>query len=149
MQTFIPYQDFMKSFKVLDYKRLGKQRVEAMQILNVLTGVQTTKGWVNHPAVRMWESYEDSLMVYHDLCILEWCSRGYQNNMKFKISNNVYELLNLKIELPWWMGIEEIHRSHRSRLIEKDKGFYLPKFPDDEGYNNGKYWWPDCKTKKK
>ena len=46
MQTFLPYKSFNKSFKVLDYRRLGKQRVEAMQILNVLLGRRKTKGWV-------------------------------------------------------------------------------------------------------
>lgn len=32
MQTFLPYADFEKTAKCLDYKRLGKQRVEAWQI---------------------------------------------------------------------------------------------------------------------
>ena len=41
MQTFLPYKSFTKSAQVLDYKRLGKQRVEAMQIFNALTGVPT------------------------------------------------------------------------------------------------------------
>ena len=36
MQTFLPYPDFERSAKVLDNKRLGKQRVEVLQILNVL-----------------------------------------------------------------------------------------------------------------
>ena len=50
MQTFLPYKSFKDSFKVLDYRRLGKQRVEAYQILNVLLGRTKTKGWSNHPA---------------------------------------------------------------------------------------------------
>ena len=36
MQTFLPYKDFRKSAQVLDYKRLGKQRVEAWQIYQTL-----------------------------------------------------------------------------------------------------------------
>lgn len=36
MQTFLPYPDFNESARVLDDKRLGKQRVECLQILNVL-----------------------------------------------------------------------------------------------------------------
>lgn len=38
MQTFLPYADFSMSAKCLDYRRLGKQRVEAMQILNAIRG---------------------------------------------------------------------------------------------------------------
>ena len=61
MQTFLPHESFKKSFKLLDYRRLGKQRVEAHQILNVLLDRTQTKGWRNHPIVRMWEGYEDAL----------------------------------------------------------------------------------------
>ena len=41
MQTFLPYADFPGSAKVLDRKRLGKQRVECCQILNTLLGEDT------------------------------------------------------------------------------------------------------------
>jgi len=36
MQTFLPYASFAKSAACLDNRRLGKQRVEAMQILKIL-----------------------------------------------------------------------------------------------------------------
>ena len=36
MQTFLPVADFVESAKMLDYKRLGKQRVEGMQLLNAM-----------------------------------------------------------------------------------------------------------------
>ena len=49
MQTFLPYKSFKQSLQSLDYRRLGKQRVEAFQILNVLLGRTETKGWsLNH-----------------------------------------------------------------------------------------------------
>ena len=41
MQTFLPYPDFKKSASCLDYKRLGKQRVEGLQILNAIQGDTT------------------------------------------------------------------------------------------------------------
>lgn len=146
MQTFLPYKNFEESVKSLDYRRLGKQRVEAMQILNVLTGVQTTNGWRNHPAVTMWIGYEDALKLYHDYCILEWISRGYKNNMELKILRTETDYLINSIEYPWWLGDEPFHRAMRARLIEKDKAFYLPKFPNDEGFNDGKYFWPVNET---
>ena len=40
MQTFLPYESFEDTAKVLDYRRLGKQRVEGMQIINT---IQTPK----------------------------------------------------------------------------------------------------------
>lgn len=70
MQTFLPYADFAKSAQVLDYRRLGKQRVECLQILNALTGKST--GWVNHPVVRAWKGHELSLCCYGLRVCTEW-----------------------------------------------------------------------------
>lgn len=145
MQTFVPYDSFEKSFKVLDYKRLGKQRVEALQILNVLNNPESSVGWRNHPAVLMWKGYEDCLRLYHDLCISEWTSRGYRNNMKYFILDKMTDFS--EIEYPWWFGNENMHRSHRARLIQKNRDFYLPLFPEDENFNDGKYFWPVNDTK--
>lgn len=140
MQTFLPYADFIDSFKVLDYKRLGKQRVEAMQILNVLLN-KTSTGWSNHPAIKMWVGYEEALKEYANLCINEWTSRGYKNTMEF------YNVGN-SVEYPWWLGNENFHRAMRSRLITKDESFYLPIFGEiDKNFNDGKYFWPVNETK--
>lgn len=115
MQTFLPYPDFTDSAKVLDYRRLGKQRVEAMQILNVLTGL--SKGWSSHPAVKMWKGYEDALAFYMNVCIQEWIYRGYNNTMK------IYSLPS-SFSLPPWIGNSAFHASHRANLIRKDFSFY-------------------------
>ena len=56
MQTFLPYDDFVLSLDCLDYRRLGKQRVEAMQLLNAMK--REKGGWINHPATKMWRGYE-------------------------------------------------------------------------------------------
>jgi len=60
MQTFLPYADFELSAKVLDYKRLNSQRREARSIFNILQKLKINPnvkiGWMNHPAVRMWEA---------------------------------------------------------------------------------------------
>lgn len=44
VNTFLPYACFVKSAKALDYKRLGKQRVEAFQIINILDNKTAKKG---------------------------------------------------------------------------------------------------------
>lgn len=40
MQTFLPYADFRASAHVLDRQRLGKQRVETLQIMQALLGIK-------------------------------------------------------------------------------------------------------------
>jgi hypothetical protein len=131
MQTFLPYESFAMSAKALDYRRLGKQRVEAMQILDALK--RRKGGWVNHPAVRMWRGYEDALKQYQRAMILEWMIRGYVNNMAIPAYVPKRNIL-----LPWWLGEPLLHSSHRANLRRKDPDWYRdftedPKTP---------YYWP-------
>ena len=117
MQTFLPYKSYRESLKSLDYRRLGKQRVEAMQILNVLLGRTETKGWSNHPITKMWKGYENALKQYHNECIDEWIGRGYNNNME-------YETIEGDIVYPNWLGNDLFHSSHRANLLRKDREYY-------------------------
>ena len=133
MQTFLPYKSFTKTFKTLDYRRLGKQRVEAMQILNVLLERTNTKGWRNHPIVRMWEGYEPALQLYHNLCITEWINQGYNNNMKM-------EDITEPIIYPHWLGDKSFHSSHRANLLRKDYEYYS-KFRWKEDSENPYAWF--------
>ena len=76
---------------MLDYRRLGKQRVEAYQILNVLSGKgkknkNGTVAWSNHPAVKMWKGYEKALALYGYTMCLEWKYRGYKDSLLQKFS---------------------------------------------------------------
>jgi hypothetical protein len=132
MQTFLPFSDFKESIEVLDYRRLGKQRVETFQVLNILLGRTTSKGWVNHPVTRMWRGFEEALKVYQNITIAEWIKRGYNNNMSFESVDES------NIVMPFWLGDERIHRSHRSNLLRKDFGYYSQFFsePTDLDY----YW---------
>lgn len=133
MNTFLPFADFEKSVSVLDYRRLGKQRVEALQILNTLKG--KSKGWINHPAVRMWRGYENALATYFNACVREWIKRGYNNNLKLLRVSDTFKM-------PPWFGKKKFHRSHRSNLLRKDAEHYkryFPKVPD-----NLPYYWPEC-----
>ena len=122
MQTFLPYEDFTLSAQCLDYRRLGKQRVEALQIFNALEGIPTKSGkqytgWLNHPAVTMWRGYEEALLLYKNKMIEEWILRGYNNTMEMVgVSDDV--------EMPHWLGNEKLHSSHRSNLLRKDFEFY-------------------------
>jgi hypothetical protein len=142
MQTFLPYKSFEESANVLDKKRCWKQVVETAQIISVLEG--KTTAWQNHPAVQMWVWYTPALKYYFN-CFLEVCL------LKHKI-NTKYEMFDLPkiIRFPWWLGNGVFHRAMRARLIEKDESFYLPLFPNDKDFNDGKYAWPvsDGKIKK-
>lgn len=120
LNTFVPYPLFSLSPKHLDWKRLGKQRVEAYQVLNILLGRTPKKGFSHHPVLDMWRGYEDALKVYFNQCVIEWLRRGYKNNMAFEVRDNPGSPLILP---PWW-GNERVHASHRSNLLRKKPEWY-------------------------
>ena len=138
MQTFAPYQNIVESAKCLDYRRLGKQRVETLQILNVLTNSTQKKGWRNHPAVKQWVGYENALVEYGVLMCAEWIRRGYNDTCTYKIKK-MFDPTK-KIVYPKWWGLEEFHSHHRGTLLIKD-----PKWYGQFGWTEVpeyKYWWP-------
>ena len=116
MQTFLPNTNYVITAETLDYRRLGKQRVETFQNLKANLqgprvafrrhnldrprvellwfaplksgdGIAMTP-WYNHPAVKMWRGYEYSLCQYGFACCNEWVNRGYEDNMW----NQIYEM---------------------------------------------------------
>lgn len=135
MQTFLPFASFEDTAKVLDYRRLGKQRVEAWQILNCLSG--KTEGWKNHPAVKMWKGYEGTLARYGLVICGEWIARGYKDKMMDRFE----EYLVGNQNNPVWLGDEQFHSSHRQTLLFKNFEHYskfgwkeIPKY---------EYVWPN------
>jgi len=138
MQTFLPYPDFVKSAKAIDYRRCGKQRLEAMQLVNstlkLLENPDARVGWMNHPARAMWDGYLPALKHYHNIFVQEWVSRGYKNTMK------LYDDLPSTIVLPPWVGDDRVHASHRSNLLRKDPTHYA-QFGWSEP-DNIEYYWP-------
>lgn len=123
MQTFLPYSDFAKTASVLDYRRLGKQRVEAKQILMANLGM--TAAWSNHPASKMWKFHSLSLALYGVYICTEWIRRGYKDN-QLDWFNNILKNKNINssTELPPWLGDEQFHKSHRSNLLRKNFNYY-------------------------
>lgn len=119
MQTFLPYPDFKKTAQILDYRRLGKERVETKQILNA---IRNNNGWRHHPIVKMWTGYEQALMLYFNVISEEWVRRGYKHNMGF------FDIKTSSIQMPPWMGYAPFHQSHRSNLLRKNYDHYVEYF---------------------
>ncbi|MFE5733859.1 MSMEG_6728 family protein [Streptomyces sp. NPDC056528] len=146
MQTFLPYVRFIDSAAVLDPRRLGKQRVEALQVLRGLT--VPGYGWRRHPAVRMWAGYEEALVRYGlDVCGV-WTAEGRSDTCAATLTRDYLALgpgegvreqdeLAAAGELPPWLGDPAFHRSHRSALLRKAPEVYrglFPGVPDDLPY---------------
>jgi len=123
MQTFLPYADFEKTARCLDYRRLGKQRVEAYQLLLIMND-PSKKGWRNHPAFKMWDGYDLALWEYGMVISSEWKRRGYKDTMIEKLTNLYHSLTYNNVSYPSWLGSERFHSSHRSALLFKQYDWY-------------------------
>jgi hypothetical protein len=146
MQTFLPVADFEASARLLDTARLGKQRVETLQILRAIE--LPDYGWANHPAVTMWRGRTAALVAYGLAMVRVWRERGFGDTTEAQIAEfapgvvgrSQAELADAGV-LPSWVGDEALHLSHRSSLLAKDPEFYRPRFtelfgpePDDLPY---------------
>lgn len=147
MQTFLPYPEFLRSAEALDVPRLGKQRVETLQMLRALE--LDDYGWRNHPAVRMWQGHTPALVAYGLAVVQVWTALGHADSTRpllAEFAPDVEALTQADLAarnlLPGWLGDERLHLSHRSALVRKDPAFYRPVFgdvPDDLPYH-----WPDA-----
>ncbi|MGX5655527.1 MSMEG_6728 family protein [Geodermatophilus nigrescens] len=146
MQTFLPVADFVESARLLDSPRLGKQRVETLQVLRALE--LPDYGWTSHPVVHMWRGRTAALVVYGLAMVKVWRERGFADSTHTLIAEFAPDVEHASQDelaraglLPSWVGDEAVHRSHRSNLLAKDPDFYRPLFeplfgvePDDLPY---------------
>lgn len=115
MQTFLPSTNFEQSARWLDTQRLGKQRVECLQILKALTNPDY--GWQNHPCVKMWRGYEYALARYGLEICEEWVKRGYKDTCFQKIVDVFDGIVPYQENLPWLT--EKFASNHRAILLGK------------------------------
>jgi hypothetical protein len=147
MQTFLPYKSFTKSASVLDMKRLGKQRVETLQILQCLHAEKKSR-WYTHPAVQMWKNNIPCLVDYGVAICREWIARGYKDTCLNKILNfQLQESSNP----PLWLGHEKFHSAHRGILLDKNYDWYKQfNWTDKRLYkinDSYPYYWPTKENK--
>lgn len=163
MQTFVPLTSSIEDIaKVLDNKRLNKQALEGWQILMTLLELdpqgnhRTPKGWVNHPAVKMWRGSEFGLFMYINAMVAEWKSRGFKSTIGEKAWGTVKTAFEKGLItspestlVPSWVEdpdlFEQIASSHRRALLAKDYDWYSQfGWDEDTGVRpeSYEYVWP-------
>lgn len=161
MQTFLPLatHDFASIAETLDNRRLNKQALEGWQILMTLVELdpqgnhRNPKGWVNHPAVKMWRGYEAALFDYIIAMTEEWVARGFKTTIGIKAHATYTQALALgrigEYKLPEWATnveqYEAITATHRQALLVKEYVWYKQfNWPEDTGLEPSQYnyIWP-------
>jgi hypothetical protein len=161
LQTFLPLttNDFASIAKTLDNRRLNKQALEGWQILMTLVELdpqgndRKPKGWVNHPAVKMWRGYETALFHYIIAMTEEWEMRGFRTTIGDKARDTYHKAADLgrigAYKFPEWLTDEatfaEITATHRQALLVKEYSWYHQfGWPEDTGVAPTEYTyiWP-------
>jgi hypothetical protein len=138
VQTFVPELTFAQIARRLDSRRLGRQRVEVLQILNGIV-MNRQHGWKGHPVTKMWMKNPAGLAAYGVAICDEWIRRGYQDAFRDRgIREKIVRVMSPdQSDLPVWWGRDDIVLSHRSNLIRKFPEHYRPFWegvPDDLPY---------------
>jgi len=140
INTFLPYACFRKSAESLDNQRLGKQRVECLQLARAIAYQQSS--WRSHPAAVMWQPYLNCLIYYGMTVCKVWQEKGFRDS----VWTDLYMMLDIPYDegmknttYPSWLGSNKLHSSHRANLLRKDIGFYR-KHGWTEQPREGYYW---------
>lgn len=145
VNIFIIKPDIYETARMLDNKRLGKQRVEAKQIIEILEdydsgNLESKKAWVNHPATKSWIGFTNHLKVYFNIIVREWINRGFVNNMSlYDIDETPYNIVPCNFDgktatydvskfdsfsFPFWISFPPFYMSHQAALCRKDPKYY-------------------------
>lgn len=160
MQTFITsYEgDWVYTAQTLDNLRLNKQALEGWQILMTLLELDPSgeyrpaRGWVNHPATKMWRGYELALYGYITTMVTEWHKRGYQSTIADKATRTIEvgysQGLVTNYEEPWWRlnkdVLKAVATTHRQALLWKNYPHYKQfRWSEDSGQqpDTYEYFW--------
>ncbi len=135
---FRPYTDWERSAACLDDLRLGKQRVEAKQILYVFLrklGIvrDGKRGWLTHPIVLLYfnngKPYIDDVVGFFQACVKEWKKRGKQN---FICLDDIQQFIR-QIEKTPGTPITRLHEiEYRRILLIKNPNHYVKVFSKSE-----------------
>jgi hypothetical protein len=126
----MPYSSFSETAKSLDYRRLGKQRVETKQILQCLLG-QGSQGWSNHPIVEAWRGFEEGLTVYGLYICGEWRDRGYEDSLfgYFQAQRLILRAGGRHMTVfPSWTKNPEVNTAYQRVLTWKEPEHYEEVF---------------------
>jgi hypothetical protein len=163
MQTFVPLtSSFEDIARTLDRARLNKQALEGWQILMTLLELdphgnhRVPRGWVNHPAVKMWRGHEMALYLYIQAMVDEWKRRGYKSTIGEKAKDTIKTAMSKGLlassasSNPRWISdmklFKEVAASHRLALLNKDYEWYSQfNWAEDTGKKpeTYEYLWPE------
>ena len=160
VNTFITSPSLEKCAKNLDNLRLGKQRVECIQLISFIENTNN-KGFKNHPVLIMWKEHVTALKVYCNFMIREFIARGFENTIpiyeldetKIVFYDNIFneetgltEIIKPQIEkdsivFPIWFNWNPLILTHQASLLKKNNNYYSKIFEHNPKFFKLGYLW--------
>lgn len=127
-----------ETFVMLDSPRLGKQRVEAKQLL--------FGHFPNHPASKMWQGHRHALCAYGILCCKTWIKRGFDDSLLPEFQMIRHSIMGDEpLVWPWWFGHPAMARTHQTKLFYKGVPRWVAQFNESAPKHSPMrlpYLWP-------
>ncbi len=146
MQTFLTNSDYRRAASDLDSRRLNKQLLEGRQILAAQAGM--TKGWVYHPATKMWLGGHFHLYEYLEQVKYELEFRGIETQKNWDAINQITATMFLTLDKPWWLTdivtLDRVITSHRANLYLKDSEHYFKFYIDYKVFSENRDYFTCC-----
>lgn len=154
MYTLIPLPDILDSVLCLSDDDLNLQRKHIFQLVDTMEHIQNIASdgafWERHallpaarnrwhPCMHMWYRYHEALKLMHNACIVTWRKRGHT------CTRNIVPIDASQLQMPHWLGIEELHSNHRGVLVGTGNELYTQKYKWDEEPQRYRIWpisWP-------
>lgn len=142
MQTYLPYEDFKETARVLEVHDLATSISTSISILDCIH--ETVDGnevdMVNRlPIVRMWRGREVVLVQYGETLLEEWYGRPSDERLAidFMAEEDALALHmewatsgEYSMDRPRWTSDTNLHLAHRAELIRHDPPNYAHVWPD-------------------
>lgn len=145
VQTFLISTDFDQTAQSLDKSRLNKQLLEGRQILHALAG--RSKGWVYHPATKMWRGHELFLHDYLTSIMVECASRGVKVDTNWAAIESVMSEFTKCSPPDWYTDLvtaDRIITSHRAQLFFKNPEHYSDFWVDAKIFESNRTYFTCC-----
>lgn len=147
MQVLLPYPNLRLSAHVLHRDDLSRQQAHAVEILMRLSGRGRSVGRRWFAPVLLWTGREPALLRYVDGVWRERRDRGMPLEGPSPASPEGAALYDLRrdwltdpVVMPDWLGIEQMHSSHRAVLRATRPAWYAQFAWQEPPARSA--WWP-------
>lgn len=129
---FLPYPDYQKTAAALAEVTLNHEIFAICELMECVHQTERSQEVdVDSRLLSAWQGHEVSLIELGLTCLDEFAKRGKQLLIRERMAWHMDCATSgeFSMEKPAWVGDDDIHTSHKAKLIRDVPEYYLEKFP--------------------